>query len=250
MTKSTYTFKGAIHLHTTYSHDGVLTLEELARFLRDRGYDFMAVTEHSQDMTAESLVELETKSAALSDESFLIIPGIEFTCTATIHILGIGVTSLCESEDPSVVIDYIHARGGLAVLAHPSNKDYPIEPSWVAKLDGCEIWNNRHGKWLPQMEAIRKFHDLARHAPGLKAFAGLDLHGPGGYSQVYMAVRTDALTQEAVASAFQSGNYTMGAHFVSLPACGRPGALRSLYIALFRTLLNGARWVWHRFRGD
>jgi hypothetical protein len=249
MTNASRTFKGAIHVHTTFSHDGVLTLEELASFLKARGYDFMAVTEHSQDMTAESLALLEEGAKSLSDDRFLVIPGIEFTCTATIHILGIGVTSLCGSEDPSIVIDHVHAHDGLAVLAHPSNKDYPIDPAWVAKLDGCEIWNNRHGKWLPQLHSISKFRDLARFAPALKAYAGLDLHGPGGYSHVYMAVTVRELAREEVVRAVRSGSFVNGGHLVSLPADGRPGAIRYLYVSVFRTALNAARTAWHRVQG-
>jgi hypothetical protein len=240
-------FKGAIHLHTTFSHDGVLTLPELASFLRGKGYDFLAITEHSQDMTGDKLALLERQSAELSGDTFLIIPGIEFNCTGTIHILGLGVTQLCASDDPSQVIDHVHACHGLAVLAHPSNKDYPIDVAWVKKLDGCEIWNNRHGKWLPQMHAVRKFGELSRCAPGLKAFAGLDLHGPKGYSHVAMVVRANSMTRDAVFEALRAGEYTAGGRFLTIRAYGRIGFFQKLYLIAFRTLLNIARWCWHRF---
>lgn len=242
-------YKGAVHLHTTLSHDGVLTLPELARFIRSKGYDFMAVTEHSQDMTETKLAELETGAAELSDDTFLIIPGIEFNCTGTIHILGIGVTKLCASEDPTTVVDHIQSCGGLAVLAHPSNKDYPIDVAWVKKLDGCEIWNNRHGKWLPQMHAVRKFEELSRAAPGLKAFAGLDLHSPVGYSHVAMEVEADSTARDELFGALREGDYSLVGQSLRIRSDGRVGRFEWIYLIVVRSLLNFARWGWHVING-
>jgi predicted metal-dependent phosphoesterase TrpH len=230
-----------VHLHTTYSHDGVLSLDQLATFLRARGFDFMAVTEHSQDMSESTLAALEAQSQQLTTSEFLVIPGMEFTCTGTIHILGLGVTSACSSQDPSTVIEHIHSHGGVAVLAHPSNKAYPIDPAWVARLDGCEIWNNRQGKWLPQLHAIRKFEELHEYAPDLLAYAGLDLHGLAGYSHVAMYVDSTGLVKADVLSALRDGQFVVGNYLMKIPASGAQSNFKVMVLTIARSALNMLR---------
>lgn len=39
--------KGDLHLHSTWS-DGAFSIEEMAEEARNRGYEFMAITDHSQ----------------------------------------------------------------------------------------------------------------------------------------------------------------------------------------------------------
>jgi hypothetical protein len=203
----------------------------------------MAVTEHSQDMSEGTLAELEARSRKLTTSDFLVVPGMEFTCAGTIHILGLGVTRLCSSEDPSTVIEHIHALEGLAVLAHPSSRAYPIDPAWVARLDGCEIWNNRQGKWLPQLHAVRRFRELSRHAPGLWAYAGLDLHGPDGYSYLAMKAVAKTVRKPEILTALREGRYVLGNSYVTIPAAGTLSASKAMYLALTRSALNGIRRV-------
>ena len=49
---------GAVHIHSTLSHDGTMPCEQPARFLKDKGYDFAALTEYSCDMSNNSIKEL------------------------------------------------------------------------------------------------------------------------------------------------------------------------------------------------
>ena len=171
------------------------------------------------------------------------MPGIEFTCTATIHILGLGVTHLCESDDPGRVIDHIHREGGLAVLAHPAKRAYPLDPDWIARLDGCEIWNNQDGKWLPQVRAIRVFRTLAGHAPGLLAFAGLDLHRANSFSRVANLVQSAGFTQEDILASLKAGRFTIAGRLLRLPASGEIGPVKMAFIIVGRSLLNAIRWL-------
>jgi hypothetical protein len=61
-------YKGNLHCHSTNS-DGKLPPEQVVEFYKHRGYDFMAFTEH----------HLFTDQAHLSDEQFIIIPGLELS---------------------------------------------------------------------------------------------------------------------------------------------------------------------------
>ena len=61
-------YKGAVHVHTTRS-DGQLSPQEVMKAHREKGYDFLAITDHN------TITDL----SGLSDETFLNIPSVEWT---------------------------------------------------------------------------------------------------------------------------------------------------------------------------
>src|ERR671934_1478203 len=52
--------RGDLHAHTTWSADGKGTVEEMAVAARDRGYEYLAITDHSHYLRDERL-ELQTR---------------------------------------------------------------------------------------------------------------------------------------------------------------------------------------------
>ena len=59
-------YKGNLHCHTSES-DGAKSKEEVVRLYRDRGYDFLSITDH----------RVFSHWKELEDKDFLILPGIE-----------------------------------------------------------------------------------------------------------------------------------------------------------------------------
>ena len=236
--------KGAIHLHTTLSHDGDMSFEELTDFLKYKGYDFIIITEHSYDMNEEKVNILKEQADALSTSSFLIIPGLEFRCHSDIDILGIGVTDMCESDEPGKVIDHIHSRDGIAVLAHPTKEKYPIENEWVARLDGCEIYNNGNdGKYIPRANSIKKFRILQVVNPNLKAYSALDLHRRTSYS--YSAIKIDGIenSRQSIMNALKIGDFVTQSHLFMINSSGGFDILTAFNIRVLGFLLNTLRWL-------
>jgi predicted metal-dependent phosphoesterase TrpH len=87
---------GVLHIHSTYSLDGTLSLAECHQVFRNRGYDFMAVTEHGQDLDADKMKRFVDDCLALSDQNFCVVPGLElefYRETKKTHILAIGITN-------------------------------------------------------------------------------------------------------------------------------------------------------------
>jgi len=66
--------KGDLHSHTTYS-DGRETLEQMALAARERGYGYLAVTDHPRGTLAEQDVEIDALNDRL--KPFTILKGIE-----------------------------------------------------------------------------------------------------------------------------------------------------------------------------
>jgi DNA polymerase (family 10) len=66
--------RGDLHCHSTWS-DGKDTLEQMARAARDRGYDYLAITEHPRGTLVEQDVEVNALNERLAP--FRILKGIE-----------------------------------------------------------------------------------------------------------------------------------------------------------------------------
>jgi len=66
--------RGDLHSHSTWS-DGKNTLEQMARAARDRGYDYLAITDHPRGTLAEQDVEVDALNERLAP--FRILKGIE-----------------------------------------------------------------------------------------------------------------------------------------------------------------------------
>ena len=97
-----------LHIHSARSHDGRMTVEEIAARARDLGLDAVAVCDHDVVYTGPKEVG-----------GVLIVPGVELS-TEHGHLLGLFV------DDPAVrhtvfpeTVRAVRGAGGLAVLAHP-----------------------------------------------------------------------------------------------------------------------------------
>ncbi|NLI15403.1 MAG: hypothetical protein GX409_03860 [candidate division Zixibacteria bacterium] len=230
--------RGALHVHTKLSHDGMLGLDELAKFFREHGYDFVAVTEHSYDISQQSIDELAGECERLSAPDFLIIAGIEFRCHDNIDILGYGVTRTCDSDDPATVIKHIQSCGGVAVFAHPTVRDYPIEKEWVRLLDGAEIWNRQEGKYLPQVVSMEKFRLFQRWHPKIKAFCGLDFHRKKSYYPVANMVAAEVNDRELILKAFRDGKFYAESPYFNIGSDGKINWFKRYAIYFLSSILN------------
>lgn len=135
-------FKGNLHAHTTNS-DGLLTPRQLISRYRDRGYDFLSITDHGK----------RTDTSSLSGEDLLVIPGEEI-CVGTsqagrlFHVVGVGIEEELPLKDadrdvsPQEAIDLIEGLGGIAFIGHPywSELNYADLAGLTGHL-GIEVYN-------------------------------------------------------------------------------------------------------------
>jgi predicted metal-dependent phosphoesterase TrpH len=99
-----------MHIHTCYSIDSLITLEELVFYAKKRGLDGVAITDHDR---------LEGALKMAAETHFLIIPGIEISSSEG-HIVGLNVTQPVSGNlNSHETVDRIHAAGGIAVACHP-----------------------------------------------------------------------------------------------------------------------------------
>jgi hypothetical protein len=159
---------GDLHAHTLHS-DGVMTVQELARFAAGRGLDFLAVTDHN---TVSHHAELPAAAAA---HGITLLPGQEVT-TERGHANVFGDVGWVDfREPPDAWLAVTERDGGLLSVNHP----YGGQVSWTAPMKRrpplLEVW---HWSWLDPHWTTPLAWWLAWH-PAAIAVGGSDWHRPG-----------------------------------------------------------------------
>ena len=131
--------KGNLHTHSSRS-DGDLAPDEVVNWYADRGYDFLAITDHR----TRTIVDPP------EGDRLTLIPSMEFDLWEEVtgfefHVLGIGIKSIDESlrgESLRQTVAEIKSDGGLAILAHPHWHGLTTDVVLNCDgLDGMEVFN-------------------------------------------------------------------------------------------------------------
>jgi hypothetical protein len=155
--------KGNIHTHSKWS-DGDSLPDVVYRWYRDRGYSFLAVTDHNTRTDPLLFKSIERKG------SFVMIAGEEVT------MMGAGkqvhVNALCtkatigghhtehQGESLAWAVQKIHEQGGVALVNHP-NFDWALTATDVAAARGAQLLEIESGHpWVhTEGDATRQSHE-------------------------------------------------------------------------------------------
>jgi len=161
-------YTGAIHMHSAYSYDGRIAIEQIVEAARQNGVDFLMFTDHNW---------LQAKHDGLERwfEDVLVLIGVEVTPRYN-HYIAFGIDEPLLSCDipwvfpydedldikPQFYIDWVRSRGGIGFIAHPDHEGtsrFHVKPipwlDWGAKdFTGMGIWDfmtdwQSHLKGLP-----------------------------------------------------------------------------------------------------
>jgi predicted metal-dependent phosphoesterase TrpH len=135
-----------LHTHTFHS-DGKQTLLELANGAKSLGFDSIALTDHN------TMTGLRDKENVEAETNLTIIPGMEWT-TFYGHMVTIGMDAFVDWRSKGIGdihqgIAEIHAKGGVAGMAHPFRIGSPIctgcyweyEIRDWNEIDYIEVWS-------------------------------------------------------------------------------------------------------------
>ncbi len=153
--------KGDLHCHTLAS-DGVLTADELAWNAVRNGLDFLAITDHNQQVSRDALPHVT---------GLTLLPGVEWTHYQG-HANFIGVDRPYDepfaANTPAEVLarfDTARQRGALITINHPFDEVCGYTMDWQKLPYDClEVWNGPMreanlktlGLWQKLLEAGRK----------------------------------------------------------------------------------------------
>jgi len=238
---------GIVHVHSSLSYDGQNTLAEIASLGRSRGYRFVAMSEHSDTFDPHKMAYLGDECRRLSDPSFLMIPGLEFTCDNRLHLLALGIDRYTDTKNAADVARFVTAQGGVAVLSHPSRYGYQVPSGLEMLLDGIEVWNAGYdGRFIPNDRSIRLWKSLRARNHSLRAFGSQDLHAVGQHRHVRVSVACDRLSRDGILKSLKDGNFHISNSYVRLRSDASPGWLKLNAIGTGRRAYLTARAIRNR----
>ena len=141
-------FKGNTHTHTLNS-DGDSTPEEVVKWYRDNGYNFLVLTDHEKITPVEPL-----NTAFGKPGEFVVISGQEITDRAEgkphhVNALGITTASMPKKAAVSLAnlqanVDAVIALGGVPQINHP-NFGWALTAETLSKTEGVMLFELFNG---------------------------------------------------------------------------------------------------------
>ena len=186
-------YKGDLHVHT-YGSDGVLSLKELAQHSQRNGLDYLAITDHNQMISADTLRQYP---------GITLIPGIEWTHYQG-HANFLGVDKPYDEPFYANSMDEVQSRfasarsrGALIVINHPFDPVCPFLFDMNSlPFDCLEIWNGpMRGS---NLQAIGLWQNLLKEGKKIPICGGSDYHRdslllfPGGPATCVYALSAGA----------------------------------------------------------
>lgn len=197
--------RGIIHCHSNLSHDGKNSLEELIHEIKGNGFQFVALTEHSQGINYRTYRNYVKKCKRLCGDDFIVIPGLEILCPDGTEIAGIGLSKLIRQGLPENVFKDIKEEGGFAIWVHP-RKRYRL-PKRPCDSHAVEFINCKEdGTIAPNMEVFFKILQWKKKY-NFHLIAGMDLHQIGSPLNVWIECTVSRLTEEEIVRNLIAGNY-------------------------------------------
>ncbi len=218
-------FKGNTHTHTVNS-DGDSTPDEVVRWYREHGYQFVVLTDHN------FLTSVDGLNALLgADQQFLVIRGEEVTDrfdAKPLHINGLDLAALVTPQGGSSVVDVlqrnvdaIRRERGIPHINHPSF-GWAVTADELAAVRNTRLFevfnghprvNNVGGGGVPGLEdawdaILSQGHLLyglaVDDAHAFKQPGNPDVPGPG---RGWVVVRAPRLEARAIVEAIDQGDF-------------------------------------------
>ena len=214
--------KGIAHVHTTFSHDGEISLEHLSNICSARNIDFVLISEHAQDLDQNSFANLIKNADRCSTNRTLLIPGLEFEGENDVHLLAYGISSFIDpGKNLTEIATLVQKQGGLNIIAHPKRNGYFVPDELVGFMNGIEIWNTKmDGSFAPNAKSLALLRSLRMRNAKISGYAGLDLHWEKQKIMVFVNVFGAYPQKGALVSALRSSNFTLSNAFLNLKPDG------------------------------
>jgi len=126
-----------LHMHSYYSFDSLNPPEKIVETAIRKGLDGIAVTDHNVN-------RIDWDALQKKYPQLIIIPGIEVGTAGTGDILCYFIRDELSIKDPYKLVDTVHEKNGLAVLAHPYHhrkKSFSYDSKLLKSLDCIETGN-------------------------------------------------------------------------------------------------------------
>ena len=249
MTTQQQVLRGILHVHSTFSYDGTLSISQLVTHCRARGYAFMCLTEHFESVRDNEVMnDYLAECHRWSDESFAVIPGVEHD-RGKWHVLAMGVSDGLPGDDLDTFVDAARSQGAVLVLAHPtrgsSSPTLPVE-TWCQWLVGAEAWNLKYdSRYVPATTIIQQIGAIEAKGSSrpLLCFGGSDLHTLYNLSKLWVEVQVPRPSREAILGALKAGDFSTTNGYLRMYSNGTVVPRPSVHLLLLRALHRSMKGV-------
>jgi hypothetical protein len=218
-------FKGNTHTHTVNS-DGDSTPDEVVRWYREHGYQFLVLTDHNYLTRVEGLNAVHGAA-----EKFLVIQGEEVTSSAEqkpVHVNGLAVETLVPPSKAATIreaaqqnVDGIRAANGVPHINHP-NFGWALTADDLRQLERTKLFevfnghpqvNNVGGGGVPGLdETWDRILSSGRLMYGIAVDDAHHFKRPGdptasGPGRGWVTVRATALEPRLIVEALERGDF-------------------------------------------
>lgn len=203
---------GLSHVHTDFSHDGDIGIQQLSEIAIRYGVSFVLLSEHAdQGMNNDLFAKLKEDSNYWSSDSLKIIPGLEFVTDEGFHVLGFGVDRFFVASDFKSTVDAIRLYGGFSVLAHPVQYAFEYR-SVLDCVDAVEVQNSLYdGVIAPRWKAYNLYNRIRKTNRYCSTVAGPDLHKKQDMGRaIYLHMELDRLDFEHIIECLKSNRHLIG----------------------------------------
>lgn len=180
-------YAGDLHVHSLESGDADAPLDEVARYAREAGLDFVLVSDHNTTATLEWLADAQARHPAL-----LLMPGVEYTTYAG-HANALGATEyvsprLAHEAGLGPAADAFARQGALLSINHPVYDvgglcigcawEHPVPLGSVAAVEVANGGSDRLGAFFDE-GALAYWDWLLARGHHVAALGGSDDHRAG-----------------------------------------------------------------------
>ncbi len=204
-----------LHVHSAYSPDSSLRLEEIVGYLPQAGLRGFALTDHNTVAGHRELALL-----AARHPEFILVPGVEVS-TLEGHLLVYGVGELPPIHRPvTETVAWAREHGGVPVLAHPFRLSHGVGRSVAMKaaVSAIEVVNGHNS-----VRANAKARNLSADRK-LGVTGGSDVHVALDLGRAYTDFPGSASTTRELLDALSSGLTSAGGRSLAWSGRLRVGA--------------------------
>lgn len=201
------------HAHSTYSHDGKISIASLHKLLSKRKINFLFLSDHFEDLDSNQYINIINDCKKVNNSLLQIIPGYERNWNG-IDVCAFGIYNFYEDADFIEWSKKVKNGKGLLCVMHPSKYKKPIPAEILSECDAVEIWNSKwpyDGKTFPY-EFVQKF------SKDLIPLAGQDIHKKSDISNIVNALHTTCLNYECILREVKEKKHIIKGGFISMPA--------------------------------
>lgn len=139
-----FDYKGFIHIHSNFSHDGTTDIKDIIKSAQKAGADFIIITDHFN-------IKAKDEGYEGYHDDLLVIVGEEISPSHN-HYLAVGINKAIFAEkdaNPQTYIDEVKSQNAAGLIAHPDHtgtelfgiRSYHWKDWTVSGFDAISIWD-------------------------------------------------------------------------------------------------------------